>query len=209
MLGNSNEWKVSAGAVDERDAETRVCRLVQIQRQFPQGTSADTFDSLGALEPAVNPNLRTKATVADGITSSVASADDCVRVVEYQPGNGSRYVVLFSFINRPDPPADPTDVGNGVLRSTSLPIKGLELLGRGDAQNAITKRLVQATLFQGGAGRSLIVGGTEAIHWVYVKEKLGVSEPDAVVLAELIGEVCWLEAMSCEQYEAFREQRSG
>jgi hypothetical protein len=151
----------------------------------------------------LNPNLRTKPTVADGIVSSESNADDSMRVVDYQPGNGTRYVVLFGFISRPDPPADATNVGNGVLRSTALPVKALELLGRSDAHEAVKKRLVQVTLFRGGSGRSLIVGGTELVHWVYVKEKLGVPEPDAVVLAELIGQVCWLEAMSCEQYEQY------
>lgn len=160
---------------------------------FRTGTSAGSFRSFDA-EPSLNPNLRTKPSVKASIMSEASSASGTVRVVDYQPGNGTRYVVLFSMLKRND---------SDDLFRCSLPEGGLSLLGLPESGD--DARFVQVTLF-GGLGRSMIVGASPIIHWHYVYEKLGVSELDAVVLAELIGFVCQLECVSCEQYEAERDE---
>ena len=53
----------------------------------------------------------------------------------------------------------------------------------------------------GGSGQAMTVGGNDFLHYSYVQEKLGVNEVDAVVLAEVIGYLCDIQAVSCEEYE--------
>lgn len=96
-------------------------------------------------------------------------------LVDYCPGNGTRYVLVV------------TDL-------TSLD-EDLKLLGR-DGE----KQCHQIAWMNGGAGKAITIGGHDFLHYSYVRNKFQCSEVDAVVLAELIGYLVDRPAMSCEEY---------
>jgi hypothetical protein len=119
--------------------------------------------------------LRTKATVAEGITKQ--SEAEGARFVEYQPGNGTRYVLVLTELGRLGPEA-----------CTAC---GLGREGTG----------VLVSWVNGFRAPSMVVpsdGGYLAPN--YVERKLNSSMADAVVLAELIGTLLGCEFMSCEDY---------
>lgn len=121
-----------------------------------------------------NPELRQKS-IQESIVGK--SGRPSSRVIDYCPGNGTRYLLVIS------------DLG-GIEKW------GLDLLGR-------TGRCYLVSWMNGGvSGRCMTVGSSDFLHYSYVREKLGCSEVDAVVLAEAIAHFCGLTAVSCEQYEA-------
>ena len=99
---------------------------------------------------------RTKRTIAEGITAT-NSNEARVHFVEYQPGNGTRYVLQL------------TDLG---------------LERPGSIVGAI--RWIVTRLHCPNSG-TVLLGNTGYLHWSYIGEKFGVSRTDAVVLTELIG----------------------
>jgi len=118
---------------------------------------------------------RTKSTIEESITRDHRLADGA-RLVEYQPGNGTRYILL---VNRVEGPS-------GARELLSLP----------DVGGWIISRLI-------GHQTSVLVhsaGGT--MHWSYVMEKFRCGRADAVVLAELIGHLTGIHAMSCAEVRA-------
>lgn len=130
-------------------------------------------------------DIRTKATVREGIVldESVGEPHD-TRIVEYQPGNGTRYVLVITELAGPY-----TDervryaLGTGNERATHLVAK-----------------------LNAGAGTAMLVGGVDHfLHYTSVMEKLGVGISDAVVLAELLGELLNLRHMTCAEFEALEE----
>lgn len=109
----------------------------------------------------MNPELRTRSTVEDGIYLRTECSG--TTVVDYQPGNGTRYVVAIT---------DLTD-----LRSEARDTLG----GHGQADS-----LFQVSRLNGGRGASMMIA--DRVSWHRVKEcGLGGADVDAVVLAELIG----------------------
>lgn len=108
------------------------------------------------------------------IEKCAGNAPGASTLFDYCPGNGTRYIVMVADIS-----------GFGVA---------LEILGRGG------KRCFQVSLLNGGHGKTMTCGSDDFLHFSYVQDKLGVNKVDAVVLAELIGYVCGIDAVSCEQY---------
>ena len=129
-------------------------------------------------------DIRTKATVREGIVLDQETGYPYTRVVEYQPGNGTRYVLVITRVATPTSRAEVRDVfGTGDERDTFLVAK-----------------------LSAGAGRAMLVGGVDHfLHFDSVQEKLGVGLSDAVVLAELIGNLLGFPHMTCEEFEALEE----
>lgn len=98
-----------------------------------------------------------------------------VKLFEYCPGNGTRYVLLV------------TDV-------SKMSDEALKHMGRSGDRCYVVSHL------NGGAGHSMTVGGGDFLHYNYVREKLKVNEVDAVVIAEIVAFMCQLKAVSCEEY---------
>lgn len=98
------------------------------------------------------------------------------QLVEYAPGNGTRYVLVV---------ADLTSLGEDLQR-----------IGRTKDEPCYLVAWVN-----GGSGKAMTVG-SGLLHHRYVREKLECSVSDAVVLAELIGWLCDVEAVSCEDFAA-------
>lgn len=112
----------------------------------------------------MNPELRTKPTVEAGIKFQ-QDQDHGSAVVEYQPGNGTRYLVVLADIRDEE---------------------AARVLGCPCPATCFTFPLT---------GKSIILGWDDDIlHWVYVKEKLGCSFPDAVVLTELLAHLLNIDA---------------
>jgi hypothetical protein len=129
-------------------------------------------------------DIRTKATVEDGIVLDQETGYPYTRVVEYQPGNGTRYVLAITRVATPTSSAKVCGaLGTGADRDTFLVAK-----------------------LNAGQGTAMLVGGVEHfLHFNSVQEKLGVGLSDAVVLAELIGELLNLRHVTCEQFEELEE----
>jgi hypothetical protein len=127
-------------------------------------------------------DIRTKATVQEGIVLDQETGYfHYTRVVEYQPGNGTRYVLVITRVATPTSRAEVRDVfGTGDERDTFLVVK-----------------------LNAGQGTAMLVGGVDHfLHFNSVQEKLGVGLSDAVVLAELIGTLLNMKHLTCEQFEA-------
>ena len=127
--------------------------------------------------------IRTKARVRDGIVLE-RLLDTGTRVVEYQPGNGTRYVLVITRLTQPQSTAE--------LRNA---------LGTGDERDTYLVAKLNA-----GRGTAILVGGVDHfLHYRTVAEKLGVGLSDAVVLAELIGELLGMLHLTCAEFEALDE----
>jgi hypothetical protein len=128
--------------------------------------------------------LRTKPTVEDGIAFiDTDSTKGGRQVVEYQPGNGTRYVLVIT----------------KVTNRGSVDSEARDILGTGDATDTYL-----VTRLRGDQGHSMLVGGIEhSIHYKAVQTKLGCGlMSDAVVVAELIGYLLNMPHVSCEEFEA-------
>jgi len=126
-------------------------------------------------------DIRTKSTVEEGIVLDSLDSFHKVRIVEYQPGNGTRYMLV---ITRVAEPASSSELRNA--------------LGTGDQRDTYLVAKVN-----GGFGTAMLVGGVHhLLHYSSVQEKLGVGLSDAVVLAELIGNLLNLKHVTCEEFEA-------
>jgi len=129
----------------------------------------------------MNPELRNKPTVADGIVyhkSNHGEPGPHSELVEYQPGNGTRYLLLITSVRT---------------------IEGAEAKLGLQYNSVIVTDMLHS--------RTMVLAPEGFLHWQYVKEKMELrSIPDAVVLAELLGHITGREAISSE--EASRELQS-
>jgi hypothetical protein len=100
---------------------------------------------------------RTEPTVRHGIKQD--TTDGNLRLVEYHPGNGSRYTIVL----------------------TKLPDRMCTKLGLQSGSFHIS--IVGGV----GLGSSMTLGPSGYLSVSYVAEKLKLSEPDASVLTELFG----------------------
>lgn len=129
-------------------------------------------------------DIRTKTTVQEGIVLDQETGYPYTRVVEYQPGNGTRYVLV---ITRVATPTSCKEVRN--------------VLGTGDERDTFLVAKLNA-----GQGTAMLVGGIDHfLHYGLVQEKLRVGISDAVVLAELLGNLLNLPHFTREQFEALEE----
>jgi hypothetical protein len=120
-------------------------------------------------------SLRTKPTVEDGVTHVESTMD--FNLIEYQPGNCTRYVVLISNIGE------------------RLSERSLNLLGT-------SKGSVMVQLLSNLSNpRMMTIGNGDWIDPYWVQDQLKVSMSDAVVLGELIGHMLNYPHMTCEQFE--------
>jgi hypothetical protein len=119
--------------------------------------------------------LRTKPSIRDGISSDLTNGG--IRAVEYQPGNGSRYSLVLSDLS--------------FMPTTSRAVK---------PPNGTV--LVWCANF--GKGWLTENYGSAPVHFTSVREKLGCSITDAVVLAELIGYLLSRPYVSAEDFKKTR-----
>lgn len=111
-------------------------------------------------------SLRNKPTIQAGIIRDVTLGN--IRVVQYEPGNSTRYEVLVSDFR-------------GIAFGGSGP-EGGWVVAYGD--------------------RSMVIPQGVFLHWTWVGKQLKiVSVSDCVVLAELLGHLLDLSAISCEEYQ--------
>jgi len=127
--------------------------------------------------------IRTKPIFA-GIVRRSAYRPRC-EVLEYQPGNGSRYVVAITNLSH---------IGQDMK----------DALGRSNAT-----RLYQISLLNGGSGRSTTIAlePDEALDFRDLATRLMTSVPDSIALAELLGYVLNVPLMPFpkdEPWTAFR-----
>jgi hypothetical protein len=121
--------------------------------------------------------LRTRSTVESGIVSDETIGG--VRLVEYQPGNGRKYVVSVS------------DVSHHASKEAVL---------------ARPRRTALVWVQSYGRGWDCSVGGDSPVHYSLVQSRLSCSIFDAVVLAELLGFLLGRPAVSVEEF--LRERAS-
>lgn len=121
--------------------------------------------------------LRTRPSVEAGIVTDETVGG--VRLVEYQPGNGRKYVVSVSDVSR-------------------HANKGLAL--------ARSARTALVWVKEHGRGWDCSIGGDSQVHFSLVQNRLGCSIFDAVVLAELLGFLLGRPAVSVEEF--LRERAS-
>jgi len=102
--------------------------------------------------------MRTKPSVEAGIKSD--STDGRARVVDYQPGNGTRYVLVLT-----------------------------SLSGHPSQEKVLTREDQCALVWVQNFKRGWIAGfgGTNLVHYSDIQKHLGCSIMDAVSLAEIIG----------------------
>ena len=117
-----------------------------------------------------NLELRTKS-VDDSIT--IIEERGPLIAIEYQPGNGSRYCLV---ITKLDP------LGDEFLQSIGRQGKTWVL-----------------TWLAGSKGKSMTFGDG-LLHFNYVQEKLDCSRSDAIVIAEIAGQLTKNDYVSCEQF---------
>ena len=104
---------------------------------------------------------RTKATVADGVMREASSEDRRLRVIEYEPGNGSRYVVTFVALGFEYDRAMDSIVG---------------------CQDGSTMVIINS------ARRAATFGPSGLLTCLYFQEATDLpNEADAVVLCEMVG----------------------
>lgn len=116
-------------------------------------------------------DLRTKS-IDDSIV--LDEEGDSGRLVEYHPGNGTRYLVLFQCLD-------------GFSKAAHDRI--------GCGENAV----LMTTLTDPSNQRAVVVHSNSLIHWSRM-ERLTPSLSDQVVLAELAGFVLGCDAVSCEEF---------
>lgn len=114
---------------------------------------------------------RTKATIQEGITAQWELGDGRVSgvVIDYQPGNGTRYVLSFQHI---------TDPGCA---------QHLGVSGGGCVVGWVDHLTIVVPTYRGAF-----------LDWSYVAEKLKVNKADAVVLAEVIGYIAGVRSTTSE-----------
>jgi hypothetical protein len=121
-------------------------------------------------------DLRTKCSIEAGIVTDLpkGSVIGPVRFVDYQPGNGTRYNLVFTNINGTD------EVGNNngwlVTWLNSHDLKAMVVTDSG-----------------------------QLLHFSYVMEKMRACASDAVCLAEIIGYCTGRSYITCEEFEALKE----
>lgn len=127
---------------------------------------------------------RSKTTVADGIVAAASDANAPARAVIYEPGNGTRYALIFTQLD-----GIAAGVGQvGLSFGTTCgwgPSPTLVTLWPGDTKSA-------AMLVADLPG--------EVIHWRYVAEKLRLGQIDAVAVAEIIGETLGRPYVSAAEF---------
>lgn len=125
---------------------------------------------------------RTKASVKDGIVLRIECPgsegypwDRSTTLIQYEPGNGTRYVVLFVSLS---------DIGPA---------------GK-DAIGGVEDDAWLATLMSHPNKPSMVISKIDFLHWSYAREKFGsITAGDAMVLAELIGTVVGCEFSSAKE----------
>ena len=128
--------------------------------------------------------VRTRATVAEGILADTQWQGG-FRMVDYQPGNGTRYVIAFQRVPN-------NDETSAIQQRAGLP------------ENAV----IVSWLFEHKCMPLSL--DADFLHWSYVQEKLRCSTPTAVVLAELFAFVLPERiAMTSEQWTQSQEKRQG
>jgi hypothetical protein len=113
-------------------------------------------------------SLRTKS-IAESIHR--LSEEGVVRVVDYQPGNGTRYTLIITRVHES---------------------QALGILGFPEDEGCYHVYLM-------GVG-TLLLSPYGLLHWNYVREKLHCGVADAVVLAEFLGHLLGRPHVTCEQY---------
>lgn len=122
-------------------------------------------------------DIRTEKTVEAGIVRDTATGNG-VQLVEYIPGNGTRYVILIT-----------------PLSGFNEEEKGVLGVGTQTASYLIT--------WVNRDCRSMKIGGlpNRFLFHGYVSEKLTTSIADGVVLAELLGHLLGIKHQTCEEFE--------
>lgn len=135
-------------------------------------------------------SLREKPTVQASIVVN-STPHDGLKYIEYQPGNGSRYCVLFTWMSMLSEDAKRSlgmDEELGAWMATLLtnPFGPAHTMASGREHN------VRPSM--------ILVQDGQPLSWRYVQEKLGPSlgESDCVILAELFGTVVGRPFESCE-----------
>jgi hypothetical protein len=127
--------------------------------------------------------LRVKPSVESGLVCD--ELEENVRVVSYEPGNGTRYVLVIS-----------------QMGSTST-------WASGTAPHISPKALTNALGVPAGSwlvwcnnyNRALaLAADSDVVHYSYVREKLGCCIIDAVVLGELIGHLLGIRHVTVDEY---------
>jgi hypothetical protein len=121
--------------------------------------------------------MRPKKSVQEGFI--VRQTEGPVSVVVYEPGNGISYKMVVTRIGNPNSPGD-------------IPQKTLQNyfgIARGDY-------LVNLIHYN----RSFFASPDSYLHYIYVREKLGCSVLDAVVIAEAVGTLLNLPHIGVEEY---------
>lgn len=124
-------------------------------------------------------SLRKRSSVEKGMVvyDEFPSPTSVIKFVEYQPGNGTRYVLVI------------TDL-------SCLTVDALKSIGtRTDRSTYLVTKV------EGNPG-VMTVGGSDFLHYSYVADKFKCSISDAVVLAELLGYLLNLKHVSCEEFTA-------
>lgn len=118
-------------------------------------------------------DLRTKASVDAGVTSTDAN-ETYTRAYEYQPGNGTRYVLVV------------TDLGR--LHSFTR-----DQYGEGE--------VFLVSWVNESGGKSMVFHKNTLLYPTYVMEKLQCGISDAAVIAELLGQKLGVAHLSCEEVQ--------
>ena len=117
---------------------------------------------INAIVPCMFLDVRTKATVEEGIVTREGLEGRLV--VSYTPGNGTKYDLMFTELS-------------GFSELTK------DLMG-------VPEKCWLVTVLNHDPRPSIILSDSgQFLHWTYVQEKLGLREPDAVVVTELIGHI--------------------
>lgn len=119
-------------------------------------------------------DLRTKPSVPDGITFDQSVEN--VRLVEYQPGNGTRYQLAFT-----------------------------QLSALSGAPNLLGCQEACWVVSYLNQERCAILAPAGFLHFTYVAQKFGCGASDAIVLAELIGFILGRAAVPCEEVTAIED----
>lgn len=118
-------------------------------------------------------DLRTKETVEEGILHQETAGASTI--VEYAPGNGTAYRLM---ITRLDWFSERTTMKFGSSNKGTAVVSDLN----------------------GGHSPVVVGNGAALLHYRRIKEKMGFNWVDSVVIAELLGHLLGLPAVSCEEY---------
>ena len=132
--------------------------------------------------------LRTKATVEAGFTSRYD--DGPVTVVDYCPGNGTRYTLTVAHIRVPSSMDSYPDDALLQRQDPSGAAKLMAVAPDGGIVVAYDQRHTSQVFSNGGF-----------VHWSYLLGRLTNNEADAIVLAEVVAYFTGGEAVTPDQYE--------